>query len=89
MPIKQFRPNASFSPEVISLMAVGFEKACRSLQISGQAVVREAVAKKIIELAQKGERDPVRMSEWTLKNLQSDAEPAFSKISSAHDPVGA
>ena len=83
MPIKQFPPNASFSPEVISLMAVGFERACRSLQVSGQTVAPEAVAKKIIELVQKGERDPVRMSEWTLKNLQSNALPAFSKMSNA------
>jgi hypothetical protein len=82
MPIKQFPPNASFNPEVIALMAVGFEKACRSLQMSGEAVIPEAVAKKIIELARKGERDPVRMSEWTMKNLQSDAEP-HSKISNA------
>ena len=79
MPIKQFLPNASFNPEVIALMAVGFEKTCRSLQISGQTVVPEAVAKRIIELARKGERDPIRMSEWTLKNLQSDAELPFSK----------
>jgi len=68
-------------------MAVGFEKACRSLQVSEQTVAPEAVAKKIIELAQKGERDPIRMSEWTLKNLQSDALPAFSKMSNAHDRV--
>jgi hypothetical protein len=44
-------------------------KAYRSLQISGKTVVEEIVARKIIELAQKGERDPVRMSEETLKNL--------------------
>jgi hypothetical protein len=72
MLIKPFLPNASFNPEVIALMAVGFENACRSLQISGQMVVPEAVAKKIIELAQMGERDPIRMSEWTLKSLRTD-----------------
>jgi hypothetical protein len=81
MPIRQFVPNASFNPEVVSLMALGFEKARRSLQLSGQKVVREAVARKIIELTQKGERDPVRMSEWTVKKLQSDAELIFSKRS--------
>jgi hypothetical protein len=70
MPIEPFLPNASFDPEVITLMAVGFERACRSLNISGQKVVEEIVAKKIIELAQKGERDPLRMSEETLKSLR-------------------
>jgi hypothetical protein len=71
MSIKPFLPNAnaSFDPEVITLMAVAFDKACRSLQGSGQTVTTELVAKKIIELAQKGERDPVRMSDETLKSL--------------------
>jgi len=49
-------------------MAMAFEKACRPL--SGQTAVEEIVAKKIIELAQKGERDPVRMSEQSLKSLR-------------------
>jgi hypothetical protein len=72
MPIEPFLPNASFDPEVITLMAAAFKQACRSLHISEQTAVGEIVAKTIIELAQKGERDPVRMSEQTLKSLRME-----------------
>jgi hypothetical protein len=70
MPIKPFLPNVSFDPEVITLMGVAFEKACRSLQGSGRTISPEVIAKRIIELARKGERDPARMSEETLKSMR-------------------
>jgi CO dehydrogenase/acetyl-CoA synthase epsilon subunit len=70
MPIEPFFTKCSPRPEIITLMAMAFEKACRPLHISGQTAVEEIVAKKIIELAQKGERDPVRMSEQSLKSLR-------------------
>jgi hypothetical protein len=72
MPIKPFLPNASFDPEVTTLMTVAFEKACRSLHITGQTAVEKIVAKRIIEVAQKGERDPARMSKETLKSLRME-----------------
>jgi hypothetical protein len=84
MPMKRFLPNASFSPEEISLMAVAFENACRSLQTSGDTVTREAVAKKIIELAEKGERDPIRMAESALKSMRTQIECADSSLPLLH-----
>jgi hypothetical protein len=74
MRIKPFLASTSFNPEVITLMAVAFERTCRSLQVRGHAVVPEAVARKVIELAQSGERDPVRMSEQAVQSLGIKAE---------------
>jgi hypothetical protein len=68
VPIRPFLRNESFDPEIITLMGVAFEKACSSISVPDQST-RELVAKKIVELAQRGERDPIRMSEHALKEL--------------------
>ena len=73
MPIIPFRSSASFSPEAITLMALAFERTCQSLRVAGQPVRAEAVARKVLELAQAGERDPVRMSERTVASLRIQA----------------
>ncbi|MGP0091755.1 MAG: hypothetical protein ACLPKB_17615 [Xanthobacteraceae bacterium] len=70
MSIKPLQAGASFNPEVITLMAVAIERTCRSGQLGPHPAAAEAVARKVMELAQGGERDPVRMSEQTLKSLR-------------------
>jgi hypothetical protein len=48
-------------------MGVAFDNACRALRLSDRTDrATELVAKKIIELAQRGERDPHRLCSGVL-----------------------
>ncbi len=59
MPLTRFLQNTAFGPEEVALLVAAYEAALRELDLSGRAdPVTEIVAKKIIELAKEGERDP-------------------------------
>jgi hypothetical protein len=48
-------------------MGAAFEKVCQTLRDGGQPeIAKEVIAKRIIALAQEGERDPDRLCERTL-----------------------
>jgi hypothetical protein len=65
-----FFKDASFDPETTHVMAQAFERACVVLQSSSQPeLVREIIAKRIIEVAQPGERDPEKLCVRALKAL--------------------
>jgi hypothetical protein len=54
--------NVPFGPVDIERMATAYEDAMRILQLAkGADSTSEAVAKRIIEIAQRGERDPHRL----------------------------
>ena len=71
-----FRAAAS-EPAVFMVMDDAFRRACRSLHDTGQPeIVQEILAKRIIDFAQAGERDPRELCEKALKALgiESDCE---------------
>lgn len=50
--------EAAFAPDVTRIVREAFDMACRSLHDTGQPeIVREVLARRIIELARQGERD--------------------------------
>ena len=56
------RNKSDFDDGATRIMGEAFDAACVGLQDTGQrALVREIIAKRIIEAAKKGERDPVRL----------------------------
>ena len=60
--------EAAFGPEVTAAMSAAFDKACQSIKAHPQEMLlKDAIARKIIELARQGEHDPVRLSELALK----------------------
>jgi hypothetical protein len=72
MPINRLLDNAAFDPAAIAALRDAYESACTALQLAdGADPLTEAVAKKIIEHARRGERDPVQLREMVLKELQS------------------
>ena len=73
-PILQFiRPKSDFDDETTRLMGEAFDTVCKDLDDTGQpALVREIIAKRIIEAARKGERDPVRLRNAGLAVLGYD-----------------
>jgi hypothetical protein len=71
--ILQFiRPEKVFDSETTAVLAAAYERAISGLRARGQPeVMREIVAKRIIALAARGERDPERLYAAALAGLCS------------------
>ena len=64
-------PTAAFDPETIEALAVAYDGACAVLHVSNDADPRATIiAKKIIEHARHGERDPIQLLDLVLSELQ-------------------
>ena len=65
-----FSTDVFFGPNATQILEIAFEKACRSLHDTGQPdIVKEIIAKRIIDLAREGANDPDRLCDMTLKAL--------------------
>ena len=69
MPVHQLIEGAAFEPETTEVMGRAYEAARLRLGASQPATVLETVAKRIIEAARKGERDPDRLIALALRGL--------------------
>ncbi len=73
MSVIQFIQGSAFSPEDVQVIVAAYEKACARLaQIEPVAGMEETLAKKIIGLAERGERDPEAMC-WRALDALSNA----------------
>jgi hypothetical protein len=76
MAVYRLFKNEAFEPEAISSMTRAYADVCRTLGLSERdhretsAVAKNAVARKVIEFAQCGERDPARLRERVLQALR-------------------
>jgi len=62
-----FVEPGAFDPETMRLLGQAFESVCAQLHDTGQPlIVREVIAKRIIEAAKRGERDPDRLAAAVL-----------------------
>jgi hypothetical protein len=67
MPIYRLLQNSAFEPEHLSAMATAFEQALADLNLVDRSdPLTEVIARKVIEIAQCGERDPIRLCEQTV-----------------------
>ena len=65
------RDIAAFDPEAVRALAVAYDSACAVLHVANNADPRATIiAKKIIEHARHGERDPIRLLDLVLTDLQ-------------------
>jgi len=72
MPIRGALQTRAFGPEDIRIITVAFEDALRELKLVDRSdPLTEIVAKKMIEIADEGERDPIRLKYRTLQALRS------------------
>jgi hypothetical protein len=61
----------AFSPEDMKILVDAFEDTLRALKLTDRKDPRGvAVAKRLIELAKRGERDPARLRDLVLKALR-------------------
>lgn len=58
-----------FDPDLTEAMSRALEDVCRFFDVSGRRYVREAVARKIVDIAQDGERDACRLRDRTLREF--------------------
>ena len=71
MPIRLIQ-GSSFDPETTRLLGLAYERACEG--VAADRTVREALAKRIIEAAKRGERDLEKLIEYGLGKIDSLAE---------------
>ena len=80
MPITPFLAHQAFEPETIETMSAAlaaFVAACEALHLKvGDDPATRVVAEKVIELAQRGIRDPDALRTMTLKELDLSDESA-------------
>ena len=71
MTVYRLFKNEPFEPEAISTMTHTYAEVCRMLGISDRDQSEtDAVAKTVIEFAQRGARDPVRLRDCVLQALR-------------------
>jgi len=70
MPITPLLRDKVFDPEAIRIMDRAFTDACSRLGLADKSDgATQLVAKKIIEAAERGERDPARMASAVLRHF--------------------
>ena len=73
MPIRQELGNLAFEPTDIEAMNRALETACVMLRLSKrEESLRQIVARKIIECAASGERDPEVLCQMVVSELQRE-----------------
>ena len=70
MPITPFLDDTKFDPEAKRVLSVAFEMARVALRLADRGdLTNEIIAKRIIELAKAGERNPDLLCEGVLKEF--------------------
>jgi hypothetical protein len=71
MAVYRLFKNKAFEPEIIATMTATYVEVCKALGVSDRDRPQaDAVAKKVIEFAQRGERDPARLRDQVLAALR-------------------
>lgn len=71
MNVYRLYKNKPFEPEAVTMMMRAYADVCRELGLSeGDRPKVNAVARKVIEFAQRGDHDPVRLRDHVLEALQ-------------------
>jgi len=94
MPMVALLSDAAFDSETTELLGAAFEAAWEKVNAAGialaegseAALTREALAKRIIELAKRGERDPDRLVESALDHL-AKSQATLDSALAAHSAV--
>ena len=70
MAIYRLLKNLALGPDEVKVLTTAYEEVLHALRLKDRSdPATETIAKKIIELAQRGERDPVQLRERALRCL--------------------
>jgi len=67
--IYQLLQKEAFGPEEITVISTAYEKALANLKLERTDARTERLAKRIIEIAQTGVRDPAKIRELAIKRI--------------------
>lgn len=82
MPIRPFLAGQAFQPEIIRQMSLALESVCGKLKLNlTDDFATRLVARKIIELAQRGVRDATTLSTMTLKEFDHTSSNGLAENS--------
>jgi hypothetical protein len=62
--------GSAFEPELIALLAQAYETASVRIGKDQPPLVLETIAKQIIDIAGRGERDPQKMVEYAIRSIE-------------------
>jgi hypothetical protein len=62
--------GAAFEPEVIALLIEAYNAAVKRVGKDQPPVVLETIAKQIIEIGGRGERDPQKMVDYAIRGVE-------------------
>jgi hypothetical protein len=66
----QFLSSGAFDCRTTAAMGAAYDRACQSMQDWGQPeIMKETIAKRIVEVAQRGVSDPGQICDQALKSL--------------------
>jgi hypothetical protein len=81
MPIRPFLNGKQFGQETVRILGVAFEQVCIALRVGDCGDdVKNAIARKIIQLATTGERNPDILCEEVLKDIRTPQQWAASEL---------
>lgn len=64
------QPKRAFSPEDVAVLAAAYETICDAARLrESSQMVRDLVASKVINMANTGERDPLRIVDRVMAEL--------------------
>ena len=70
MTIYRLSKRQAFDPETVEILAAAYEAALKLLRISNtDNAINETIAQRIIDIAQKGVRDPAKLCAAALKGF--------------------
>jgi hypothetical protein len=70
MPIYRLLQNVPMGPEEIARLTTAYEETLRTIGlVDRNDPITEMIARKIIEIGQTGVRDPILLSELTIKEM--------------------
>jgi hypothetical protein len=70
MPIYRLLQNVPMGPEEIARLTTAYEETLRTIGlVDRNDPITEMIARKIIEIGQRGVRDPMLLSELTIKEM--------------------
>jgi hypothetical protein len=70
MPIYRLLQNMPMGPEEIARLTTAYEETLRTIGlVDRNDPIAEMIAKKIIEIGQRGVEDPAQLSELTIKEM--------------------
>jgi len=80
MPVDRLLQYSAFEPEDLKAMTVAFEQALSDLKLADRTdPLAEQVARKVIEFAQRGERDPMRLRQGAVEALTDVTQATADK----------